>query len=96
LSVPGRIEQIAVNLAAEESRTVPLTQEQLESFGLKMKGSERPNEQQVQRQRQRQLQLVEMEHSQKLWQQILLAVIGVLLLETLLTGLFGAKRPAAA
>ena len=96
LSVPGRIEQIAVNLAAEESRTVPLTQEQLESFGLKMKGGERPNEQQVQRQRQRQLQLVEMEHSQKLWQQILLAVIGVLLLETFLTGLFGVKRPAAA
>ena len=68
LRVPGRTEQIAVNLAADESRTTPLSLEQLESYGLKLKGRERPNEQQRQRDRQRQLQLAELEQSQKLWQ----------------------------
>ena len=92
LSVPGRTEQIAVNLAAEESRTNPLTLEQLESFGLKMKGRERSDDPQRQRQRQRQLQLVELEQSQKLWQLILVAVIAVLLLETFLTGWFASKQ----
>ena len=85
LSVPGRTEQIAVNLAADESRTAPLSWEQLESYGLKLKSRERLNEQQ--NQRQRQLQLAELEQSQKLWQMILVAVIVVLLVETFLTGL---------
>jgi hypothetical protein len=92
LMVPGRSEQIAVNLAADESRTNPLTLEQLESFGLQMKGRERPEDPQRQRQRQRQLQLVELEQSQKLWQQILVVVIALLLLETFLTGWFGSKQ----
>ncbi len=86
LKVPGRTEQVAVNLAAEESRTTPLTLEQLESHGLKLKSQERPNEQRRERERQRQLQLAEMEQSQKLWQWILLAVIVVLLTETLVSG----------
>ena len=81
-----------MNLAADESRTNPLTLEQLESFGLQMKGRERPDDPQRQRQRQRQLQLVELEQSQKLWQLILVAVIAVLLLETFLTGWFGSKQ----
>ncbi len=88
LSVPGRTEQIAVNLAADESRTAPLTLEQLESYGLKLKGRERPIDQLNQRNRQRQLQLAEMERSQKLWQWVLLGVFAVLLLETYLTGWF--------
>jgi hypothetical protein len=95
LSVPGRTEQVAVNLAADESRTAPLTLEQLESYGLKLKARERPNEQLRQRERQRQLQLAELEQSQKLWQRILVAVIVVLLVETFLTGLFASKRTVA-
>lgn len=91
LSVPGRTEQVAVNLAPDESRTSPLSVEQLESYGLKLKGREHVVPQQVQRNRQRQLQLAEMENSQKLWQQILVAVIVVLLLETLISGWFGMK-----
>ncbi len=86
LSVPGRSEQIAVNLAADESRTTPLTMEQLESYGLKLQGRDRPNDEQRQRDRQRQLQLAELEQSQKLWQQILFAVIAVVLLETFVSG----------
>jgi hypothetical protein len=91
LTVPGRSEQVAVNLAADESRTSPLTLEQLESFGLKLKGRERLNAPQTQHSRQRQLQLAEMEQSQKLWQRILMVVLMVLLLETFVTGWFGMK-----
>lgn len=91
LSIPGRSEQVAVNLSADESRTAPMTLEQLETYGMKLKSRERPQDQQRERDRQRQLQLAELEQSQKLWQQILLAVIVVLLLETVLTGLFRSK-----
>ena len=91
LSVPGLSEQVAVNLSADESRTAPMTLEQLETYGMKLKSRERPQDQQRERDRQRQLQLAELEQSQKLWQQILLAVIVVLLLETFLTGLCRSK-----
>ena len=90
LSVPGRSEQIAVNLSADESRTSPMTTEQLENYGLTLTRREGPNDQQSLRRRQRQLQLAEMEQSQKLWQQILLAVLAVLLIETFLGGWFRA------
>ena len=95
LRIPGRTEQIAVNLSADESRTTPLTPEQLEGYGLKMKSRERPIEQQRHKDRQRQLQLAEIEQSQKLWQTVLFVVIGVLLLETLLSGFFGSKHSTA-
>ncbi|WP_010588071.1 BatA domain-containing protein [Schlesneria paludicola] len=94
LSVPGRTEQIAVNLAADESRTAPLTIEQLESFGLKLKSREKPIDPQLVRDRQRQLQLVELEQSQKLWQAILVAVVLVLLAETFLGRQLVSKEPA--
>ena len=92
LSVLGQTEQIAVNLSADESRTAPLSLDQLESFGLKLKARERPNEQQRQRDRQRQLQLAELEQSQKLWQIVLIAVIILLLVETFLSGFFRSKN----
>jgi hypothetical protein len=95
LTVPGRTEQIAVNLAADESRTAPLTMEQLESYGLKLKSRERPDAQQRLRDRDRQLRLAELEQSQKLWQLILIAVIVLLLIETFLAGWSGAKQPVA-
>ena len=91
LSVPGRTEQIAVNLDADESRTTPLNFEQLESFGLRMTGKEQARDVQSVRNRQRQLQLAEMEQSQKLWQRILFLVIAFLLLETFLTAWFTPK-----
>ena len=93
LSVPGKTEQIAVNLAADESRTTPLTMEQLESYGLKLRGRDRTDEPRNSPLRQRQLQLAEMEQSQKLWQRILVAVMVILLLETWSTGWFGVKTP---
>ena len=88
LHVPGRTEQIAINLAANESRTAPLSLEQLESYGLKLSAHERP---QVRLERQRQLQLTELEQTQKLWQIILTIVIIVLAIETYFSGRFSFK-----
>ena len=94
LSVPGRTEQIAVNIAADESRTAPLTIEQLESFGLKLKSRETPIDPQQRRDRQRQLQLLELEQSQKLWQYILIGVVLILFAETFLGSLLVSKESA--
>lgn len=91
LSVPGQSEQVAINLASDESRTAPMTLEQLESYGLKLKSREHPDEQKRHRERQRQLQLMELEETQKLWQRILVAVIVILIFETFLTSLFTSK-----
>ncbi|HEY0982103.1 BatA domain-containing protein [Schlesneria sp.] len=86
LIVPGRAEQVAVNLAPEESRTSPLNVEQLEGFGLALSGRSPSEDPAARRQREQQLQLVELENSQKLWQRVLLAVIVLLLIETLASG----------
>lgn len=95
LIVPGRAEQIAVNLATDESRTTPFNLEQLESFGLKFTGRQRPEDLQTLHQREHQLQLVELENSQKLWQRILVVVILLLLVETAASGWFVSRRPDA-
>ena len=92
LFVPGRVEQVAVNLAADESRTAPLNMEQLEGFGLTFKGRQRPEDQQRQRQREHQLQLAELENSQKLWQRVLLIVVVLQLVETAVSGWFAGRQ----
>ena len=86
LEVEGRSETVAVNLAADESRTSPLPVEQLESLGVRFGAAERPEDVLRAKDRERQLQLVELEQTQKLWRWGLLAVIGLLLIETWLAG----------
>ncbi len=86
LEVEGRSETVTVNLAADESRTSPLSIEQLESLGVKLGTAERPEETRRAKDRQRQLKLEELEQNQKLWRWGLLAVIGLLLVETWLSG----------
>lgn len=86
LTIPGRTERVAVNVAPEESRTAPLSLEQLESFGLKLKARERPIDIQRATTQQRQLLLNELEQQQKLWQTVLFAVIAILLIEIFLAG----------
>ncbi len=86
LEVEGRSETVAVNLAADESRTSPLSIEQLESLGVRLGTAERPEETRRAQDRQRQLQLEELEQNQKLWRWGLLVVIGLLLVETWLAG----------
>jgi hypothetical protein len=91
-----KTEQVAVNLDPTESRTSPLTMEQLESYGVKLKGRENPKEQSRLRDRQRQLQLAELEHSQKLWQWVLIIVAGIIVIETLVSGLWAKPAPEKA
>ena len=86
LEVEGRSETVAVNLAAEESRTAPLPMEQLESLGVRFGTAEHPEDIRRAKDRERQLQLAELEQTQKLWRWGLLAVIGLLLIETWLAG----------
>ncbi|MBC8117343.1 MAG: hypothetical protein H7062_23345, partial [Candidatus Saccharimonas sp.] len=89
LEVEGRSDTVAVNLAADESRTAPLPIEQLESLGVRFGTAERPEDVRRAKDRERQLQLVELEQNQKLWRWGLLAVIGLLLIETWLAGRTG-------
>ena len=86
LEVEGRSEAVAVNLAADESRTSPLSIEQLESLGVRLGTAERPEGTRRAQDRQRQLKLEELEQHQKLWRWGLLVVIGLLLVETWLSG----------
>jgi hypothetical protein len=91
LEVEGRSETVAVNLAADESRTMPQSLEHLESLGVRLGTTERPEETRRAQDRQRQLQLEELEQNQKLWRWGLLVVIGLLLIETWLAGQPGSE-----
>lgn len=95
LEVPGRTEQFAVNLSADESRTTPIPPEQLEMYGLKLTTEKRPQEKKLIKDQQRQLQLAEIEQSQKLWQTLLFVVMVLLLVETFLGGVFRSKIPTS-
>ncbi len=89
--VEGRSDTVAVNLAADESRTAALPIEQLESLGVRFGTAERPGDVLRAKDRERQLQLAELEQTQKLWRWGLLAVIGLLLIETWLAGRAGSS-----
>ena len=93
LTSKGRSETVAVNLAADESRTSPLPIEQLESLGVRLGTAERPEDLRRAKDRERQLQLEELEQNQKLWRWGLLAAIGLLLIETWLAGRMGSPQP---
>ncbi|MEZ6065491.1 MAG: BatA domain-containing protein [Planctomycetaceae bacterium] len=79
----------AVNLPADESQTAPLPASLLESLGLSLT-SDLPTADEQQRQG-AQLARVELEGRQRLWRWLLLAVLVLLVAETLLA----ARRPKA-
>lgn len=83
LSTNDRDLLLAVNLAPDESRTAPLTVEELEQWGARL-GNKPVSDDLADRQRQ--LQLMELENRQKLWRWLIVAVIGLLLAETALAG----------
>jgi hypothetical protein len=72
--------RFAVNVAPRESRTEPLAVEDLEARGVRL-GSRA-----AEAARERQLRDVELERSQGLWKWIIVAVLGLLTLETWLAG----------
>jgi hypothetical protein len=82
-----------VDLDPSESKTSPLTVETLEQFGCRLAN---PSRDRVDRDELRQLQNAELESRQKLWRWLILAAIGVLIVETGLAGMAKRHRPAHA
>lgn len=87
------IRAFAVNLDPLESKTAPLSIETLEQFGCRL-ASRVPA--QADPEQLRQLQNQELEARQKLWRWLILATIGVLILETWLAGRSRVRRPKLA
>jgi hypothetical protein len=87
------VRTFAVNLDPLESKTAPLSLETLEQFGCRLasRGAAEADPEQL-----RQLQARELEARQKLWRWVILAAIGVLIVETWLAGRALAHRPKLA
>jgi hypothetical protein len=81
----------AVDLDPSESKTAPLNVETLEQFGCRLAN---PSRDKIDRDELRQLHNAELESRQKLWRWLILAAIGVLIVETGLAGI--TRRPRAA
>ena len=83
----------AVNLAAAESKTAPMAVEQLERFGVRL-GDRRTQLELAERRRQ--MRDLELEGKQKLWHRLIVAALGILIVETWLAGRLGrrAAEPA--
>lgn len=75
--------RVAVNVAADESRTTPLGVEELEQRGARL-GGEAHREAYIARRRQ--LLVTELENRQKLWQWLIVAVLVLVAAETGLAG----------
>jgi hypothetical protein len=82
-----------VNLDPTESKTSAMNVETLEQYGCRL---ENPARERVDREQLRQLQNAELEGRQKLWRTLVLAAIGILIVETGLAGRNPRARPARA
>jgi hypothetical protein len=80
----------AVNLDPTESKTAPLHVESLEQLGCRLANEIRKS---VDREQLRQMYNAELENRQKLWRWLILATIGVLIVETWLAGRRLARPP---
>jgi hypothetical protein len=92
LSENGRETALAVNIHPDESRTAPLTAEELERWGAKVGKPESADEIAA---RDRRLKSAELENRQKLWRWLILGVLGLLAVETALASRL-ARRTALA
>ena len=88
-SAGQKTRMVAVNIDPAESKTAPLAIETLEQFGCRMAS---PTREAAERESQRQMQNAELEGRQKAWRWLILATIGVLILETGLAGWLGRPR----
>lgn len=89
----GGEEQLAVNLRESESRVEPMATDELERLGVVLGTLEA---EQAIEQRERQLRDVELESRQTLWRWLLIGVLGLLGLETLISGWVARRGLAAA
>jgi hypothetical protein len=88
VETPGGPRSFAVNLDPAESKTAPMAVETLEQYGCRLWN---PSQMRVDREQLRQMHNAELEGRQKLWRWLILAAIGVLIVETWLAGRI--KRP---
>jgi hypothetical protein len=93
IDTPDGPRAFAANLDPAESRTSPLSVETLEQFGCRL-ASHAPKP--VDGEQKRQMQNAELEGRQKLWRWLILAAVGVLIVETWLAGRLARPRPARA
>ena len=91
VDTPAGPRSFAVNLDPAESKTSPLAVETLEQFGCKLSNPSKPV---MDREQLRQLQNIELEGRQKFWRWLVLAAVGVLIVETLLAGRLDRPRTA--
>ena len=82
-----------MNLDPLESKTAPLHVETLEQFGCRLAN---PSRKRVDREQLRQMHNAELEGRQKLWRWLILAAIGILIVETWLAGRIKQPRLAHA
>jgi hypothetical protein len=81
----GEVYRVAVNVPAEESKTVPLETAALEAVGVRLVKDVPEPTPELQAER-RTLQLAEMEARQQLWRPLLAAAIGLAIVETWVAG----------
>ncbi len=80
-----------VNLDPSESKTTPWNIEALEQFGCRLAN---PSRKTMDREQERQLHNAELEGRQKLWRWLILATLGILIVETGLAGWLARPRRA--
>jgi hypothetical protein len=83
VDTPAGALSFAVNLDPMESKTAPLHLETLEQLGARLANQTRKN---IDREQLRQMYNDELEDRQKLWRWLILAAIGILIVETYLAG----------
>jgi len=83
IDTPAGALSFAVNLDPMESKTAPLHKETLEQLGARLVNQSRTS---VDREQLRQMYNAELENRQKLWRWLIVAAIGILIVETWLAG----------
>lgn len=78
--------RFAVNLAADESKTAPLSLDTFERLGVPIQAPATMAARQVEQQRRQHLHVTELEAQQKLWRRLLVLALVLLMAETWLAG----------
>jgi hypothetical protein len=89
---PGTL-RFAVNLAPDESRVAPLAPERFTSLGVPLRNAIAPTPAELAL-RESKAEAIEIEQRQKVWRWLVVAALGVLLLETLIAGRLSRATPS--
>ena len=87
--------RFAVNLAPEESKTLPLAGEQLEKLGVPIRAQPLATAKQLAL-KEAQLKAMELEGHQKLWRWLIVATLVILIVETWIAARLSRRAPVQA